>query len=227
MRKALLCWLLLCVPCFGQALAVKGDKTVAPYKIVRLQAENPAPNSAILWDVTPEDVADVMEIDGNLFFVGPPGKYRVTCSEITIVGTKPVVRRSRTTVTITGDTPIPPDNPPAPADPLLGKLRAVYHPGPENTERVKRLAAIYYVAAKSNGTCFDANVTGLIQLYNIVATASGKEIPLPILEAERNIIAAELRAKLPTKDEPLTDALRKQVASEFSRVATVLGELAK
>lgn len=120
MRKAFLCWLIFCVPCFGQALAVKGDKTVAPYKIVRLQAENPAPNSAILWDVTPEDVADVMEIDGQLFFVGPPGKYRVTCSEITIVGTKPVVRRTRTTVEITGGVdPQPNPNPqPTPPNPV-------------------------------------------------------------------------------------------------------------
>ena len=124
MRKALLCWLLLALPVCGQSLAIAGNKQVEVYKMVRLKADNPAPNSAIIWDLLDES-ADMLELDGELIFTGPPGKYRVTCSEITIVGTKPVVRRTRTTVEIVG-TPVPPGPTPNP------------QPGPTPTPVVKQ-----------------------------------------------------------------------------------------
>jgi hypothetical protein len=230
MRSAVLFSLLLggLVMAQPNTLVVKGNQTVDVYKIVRLKAENPAANAAIVWDVLDEG-ADAIEIDGELFFTGPPGKYRIVCTEITIVGTKPAVRRTRTTVEIVGNGPVPPGPPsppnPGPVDPLLGKLRAVFQRTDENHKNLLKLKAIYHIGGTE--TCYDKNLPSLIELYNVVARASGSSVPLPILQAEREIIAAELRAKLPTKDQALTDELRKQVASEFSRVAAVLGELAK
>lgn len=108
--RSLLCWLLLCVPCFGQGLTVGGPLQSPVYKIVRLKAENPAKDAAIVWDVLDEG-ADAIEIDGELFFTGPPGRYRIVCTEITIVGTKPAVRRTRVNVEIVGSGPNPNPSP--------------------------------------------------------------------------------------------------------------------
>lgn len=113
MRSAVLVCVLFASIVLGNdsALQVKGNRQVPVYTIVRLKAENPVANSAIVWDVLDEG-ADALEFEGELLFTGPPGKYRIVCTEITIVGTKPAVRRTRTTVEIVGS--VPPDPKPDP-----------------------------------------------------------------------------------------------------------------
>lgn len=189
MRKALLCWLLLALPVCGQTLAIAGNKQVEVYKLVRLKADAPAANSAILWDVTPEDTADVLEFDGELLFTGPPGKYRVTCSEITIVGTKPVVRRTRTTVEIVG-TPVPPGPTPTPTPTPVVKQgyfiivveetkdaasnRAAYFTDPALAQRVKDNKHKWLVFDKD---VVDGNGVRPRDLVFYIERATGKPLP--------------------------------------------------
>jgi hypothetical protein len=226
MRKAFVLWLILSFPICGQTpvkapqrveveIGWPGTVEIENKDKLPLLVVNPF-ESKLQFRREYTDDPGVMRYfafgrepgEFTLFMVGSKNDRPVIVGQITVVvsGTKPAP-----------DVPVD--------DPLLTKLKAVYTSNTENAERVKRLQAIYKVAAST--TCFDKSITALVELYNVVAKASGAQIPLPILEPERNIIAAELRSKLPTKDQPLTDELRKQVANEFSRVAVVLGELAK
>jgi hypothetical protein len=103
---------------------ITGKTTVEQYKLVQLNVANIDDETAVLWDVYPEEQADIREFsDGSLIFTGPPGKYKI---KLRLINGKNV-QTFRTEVTINGkpvnptppvnpDTPVNPDNP---VDPVL------------------------------------------------------------------------------------------------------------
>lgn len=111
-RSVMSCVMLviLSVPLLAADLKITGETVVAPYRLVELSANGADADAALLWDVYPEELADIREVNGRLIFVAPPGVYKVKLR--TVKGK--VVDTARATVTITG-TPIPPE--PIPPNP--------------------------------------------------------------------------------------------------------------
>lgn len=213
-------------------LKISGEKTVAQHKLVRLQVDNPSPDSAVLWNVEPDDAADMLVFNGELIFTGPPGIYRVQLTEITIVAGKPVARQVKASVKITAPTPpVPPPSPPGPtpptpADPLLPTLQAVFAADSvtqDKAAKAKMLAAVYRNAAAT--TIHDKAITTTGQLLEVMAKAGSMAVPLPALKPCREVIAAELKTKLPITDQPLTDVLRTTCGEQYARMYRLLEAL--
>lgn len=96
------------------ALAVEGPTTVKAHRMVRLKATGYPVGAAILWDVYPDDKADVEERGDTLLMAAPPGRYTVKVRAILSAGGKTEASACRVTVTIEGDAPAsPPATPPA------------------------------------------------------------------------------------------------------------------
>lgn len=100
------------------------------WTIGKIVAENRDPKGAVLWDVTPvsplnEDAASIFEMNGDLYFTGPPGRYKVICTEITIVDNKPQPRRARKTIEILAQRPLPPPGPTPNPGPQPGPVTKV------------------------------------------------------------------------------------------------------
>lgn len=98
---------------------IKGSTTVEQYKLVQLNTLNVSEDTAVLWDIYPEELVDIKEYsDGSLVFVGPPGDYKV---KLRLINGRNV-STLRTTVKITGTAPKPgpvnPDNPVNPVNPV-------------------------------------------------------------------------------------------------------------
>lgn len=102
--------LLVADSAFAGDLKIVGETKVPAHRLVRLEASGAEPDAAILWDVIPEEVADVEERDGKLWFVAPPGQYKIKLR--TIKGK--AVQTARATVTIGDGDPTPGPQPPGP-----------------------------------------------------------------------------------------------------------------
>jgi hypothetical protein len=82
-------------------LKIQGPEKADPYKLVELQAVGDLDGKALLWDITPEDVADGRELPGGKFlFVGPPGTYKIKLRAIKLKDGQTTVETARLTVTI-------------------------------------------------------------------------------------------------------------------------------
>jgi hypothetical protein len=78
-------------------LKIEAPATVPSGKLVRVTLLNLPADAAVVWDVFPEELADVEELpDGRLYFTGPAGEYRIKARAI--VGK--LVTTARATVTI-------------------------------------------------------------------------------------------------------------------------------
>lgn len=90
----------------------------APW-LIELKARNVPKGTALVWDVTPEDRAQVrvVKTEQALLVAGPPGEYRVKCRLVRIVGGEPDVTELRETVTLTGGAAPPGPTPPGPKPP--------------------------------------------------------------------------------------------------------------
>lgn len=112
---ALICWAAQCQA--AEPLRIDGPATVQVGKVaVYTPVPNPA-GASHLWDVSPEDKADVFEIgDGRVVVTGPPGEYRVRLVLLWSSEGKTYTGKATARLTITaGPTPIPPvPVPPAP-----------------------------------------------------------------------------------------------------------------
>lgn len=99
-----------------------------PYKLVDLAPPAAVEGAAYLWDVVPEDVADVRELPGGrLILTGPPGRYALKLRAVTMAEGKLAVQTTRYVVTINGAVappPRPPDKPPAVPEGRLDPMRA-------------------------------------------------------------------------------------------------------
>jgi hypothetical protein len=122
-------WLALALCVVAAPVKIVGPTgPVAPYTLVELQAEGDLTGAAVLWDVSPDEQADVRELPGGkMIFVGPPGVYKVRCTVVRLKDGQTVADRQRFVVTIgtlippappgpTPPGPIPPGPSPIPAD---------------------------------------------------------------------------------------------------------------
>jgi hypothetical protein len=114
MKKTLaLLTLLLCCGAGLADVTVEGPAKVDPYKLVKLTAGGDTKGAALIWDVLPEDAADVDDsVPGKLTFTAPPGVYKIKLRSITIANGVPKVDSARLTVTIGQPPPAP--TPPGP-----------------------------------------------------------------------------------------------------------------
>jgi hypothetical protein len=94
-------------------LAITGPARVPAYKLVRLTVTGADPEAALIWDVSPEADADVLEVDGGLIFTAPPGTYAVKLRAVK--GRS--VQTARHTVVVGDPAPPPPGPGPAPPNP--------------------------------------------------------------------------------------------------------------
>ena len=112
---------LLMLSCLAAPPAIQGETNVSQYKLVQLSVSDAPADAAILWDVYPEESADIREFsDGTFIFTGPPGTYRI---KMRLINGRQV-DTFRTIVTIGGDPnpPIPGPGPgpgPKPVEPVF------------------------------------------------------------------------------------------------------------
>jgi hypothetical protein len=94
-------------------LQIIGETRVARDRMFRLRPAGAPNDAALIWDVFPEDAADVDDSDPHILrFTAPPGTYKVKLRSIS--GRD--VQTARLTVTVDGQAPTPRPNPtPAPA----------------------------------------------------------------------------------------------------------------
>src|SRR5262249_55899153 len=70
--------LLLVPPPAAEPLKIVGPDKSEPHRLVRLQAAGDLKDAALVWDVFPEEHADIEELPGGrLLLIGPPGTYKV------------------------------------------------------------------------------------------------------------------------------------------------------
>lgn len=109
MSSLLLAFLLAQAPA---PLTIDGPQQVAPYRLVELRAVGNLTDCALIWDVSPEEVADTRELPGGtLLLVGPPGVYKVKLRAIRLREGNFTAETARFTLTI--GTPAPPTPPTA------------------------------------------------------------------------------------------------------------------
>lgn len=117
--------------CLGaEPLKIDGPATVEPYRLAVLAPNVRSSGAAYLWDVEPEDRADVMELDaGFVVMTGPPGEYRIKLVMIEAKDGKTITTTARHRLTIGTPKPPAPPQPPQPQKPTsmvpqcIGKLR--------------------------------------------------------------------------------------------------------
>lgn len=110
MRRALLLLLLSAALAHAAPPRIVGPTQVDAYRLVELSPDADTTGAGLIWDVSPEEVADVREFGKSLVFTGPPGKYVVKLRIVRVTDGKLSIETSRTTVVI--GPPIPPPLPP-------------------------------------------------------------------------------------------------------------------
>lgn len=109
MKRFVLLILLLASPKAVAELRIAGELLQPAYKLVDLKAEGAPADAAIIWDVYPEEPADIREFGGRILFTAPPGVYKIKLRSIK----GSAVETARATVTI-GKAPTPPEPGPTP-----------------------------------------------------------------------------------------------------------------
>lgn len=111
-------------------LKVVGVQIVGPYQLVRLRAEGGPKGAGVIWDVWPAEKVDVVQLDGELLMVAPPGDYRVRALAVALAGGKTVIRTDTVTVQIQGPAPPPAPAPALPdgrkADPMAAIVKIAF-----------------------------------------------------------------------------------------------------
>lgn len=95
-----------------QPLSLNAPSKVEAYRQVRVNAVGNIAGAALVWDVSPEDKADMEEMPGGkMVFTAPPGVYRIKCRAIRLKDGAATADCARATVEIS---PPPGNAPPAP-----------------------------------------------------------------------------------------------------------------
>ncbi len=114
------CAFLIAGACFAQppappspgTLQIVGETKLPRDRMFRLRASGGPADAALIWDVYPEDAADIDDSDPRLLrFTAPPGTYKIKLRSIS--GRD--VQTARLTVTVDGPLPGPPSPNPSPA----------------------------------------------------------------------------------------------------------------
>jgi hypothetical protein len=221
--------LFLCVLVAAQKPTIKAEKTVEPYRLVRLQAENVPAKAGIIWRVRPDKGVDrSSQPDKNkLEFVAPPGSYLVEILVVTVAADGQVNLDETTTTVVIGSKqpeppqPVDPDVPPQPDSQLAKDIKSAWQANtdPSKDKHAKALASLFRQAP----TVMD-KVQTAGQLYQTLKASA--DILLPDKQAIskiRELIADQLKSILPTDPAlVLSDTNKLQAKSVFSEIATIL-----
>ena len=192
--------------------------------------ENPVPNNSfaeasvklpdgqsVTWVITPEPVK-VVEIEGTVYFNGPPGEYRVAALIFYIDGMKVKTKKYVTKVTI-GTAPIPPPKPPEPTDQFTKDLQAAFAAETDLDKAVSaaKLASLYKVSSEK--TVFDATITTYGQLFDTMLIARRAMVPDGRLPKVHQVYGARLNALFSAASTKLDLASRQKLSVELKVVA--------
>lgn len=107
-------------------LRIQGELKLPAHRLVRLRAAGDLAGAALIWDISPEESADLEEVGSRLLFAAPPGVYRVKLRALRVQDGKTSVETARATVVI-GE-PVPPG--PVPPVPPVPPGPGPVPPGP-------------------------------------------------------------------------------------------------
>ncbi len=120
-----------------------------------------------------------------------------------------------------GRKPKPPT--PAPTDTMLVNMRAAFKEDGGTKEQAAKLASIFRVAGQDGGTLDTGNFRTTGEALGAVSTAARSLLPLPALQATREVVAKELDSVLGTKADTPLDKVKTKAA--FTRIATLYDSL--
>ena len=233
--SSLLLCAVLAVPALGQtptpppmppapapvvALAIVGPTQIDPYKLVKLSANKDATGAAVLWDLTPEDAADIIDnSDGKLTFTAPPGTYKIKLRLIRLTDGKTTAEVARSTVVIGTPTPPAPPTPPTPTDPLTVSLQSAYTLDTDAQKATYKasLAALYRNSATAVN---DPNTKTYADLFAVLSKATATLMPAGSLANTRKAIGIELNVVLGTNAGATVD--KAATLAEFAKIAQAL-----
>lgn len=223
--------------------------TVPAFRLVRIDAANVDPAAAVVWDVSPDGVADIEEQGRRLVFTGPPGTYSIRCLSIKLAADgKTEVKTARQTVTILPPpgppTPVPPAPgpvvPPAPRPPtpvpadLAAKLRAAHDRDKAAGRGGDRARIGQYADAFDSGASLavlldPARAVGSAEAVMVAIRNGLAAVGFPGINEQpndrtymrdvRTVAMSHVAASFPNGTAPLSEADR-------SRLSTCLGEIA-
>ncbi len=220
--------LLLCGAILAAPPKIVGPKDpVAPYKLVELSAEGDLTGAAVVWDVQPEDQADVREMaGGKLVFTGPPGTYRIKVLVIRVKDGAVTVDTQRATVVIGAPTPpIPPvPPPPLPDDPLVKALTAAWaqETDPQKVQQLATMLTVYRYTAIN--TVNDDKIKTVADVLASFQSEEAKRGVVPTtLPKYRRAVADYLNTQIGRNPTTVVDKLI--TANTFNAVITASGGL--
>lgn len=121
----LLCLLAIADPKpLPQPIKIDGPAVVKRDRIADYLVVGDLVGAAVIWDVSPEDKADVREMpNGVLLFAGPPGEYRLKARVIRQRDGMTSVDTARFNLVVEGEKPAVPPAKPTGADPIAATAR--------------------------------------------------------------------------------------------------------
>lgn len=220
MRTALyLLVAILLTPPVWADIKIAGALTVGANHLVRLEAQGDTEGAGLIWDVSPEDSADIEEMGTRFLFAGPAGTYKIKLRAVRVKDGKTTIETARATVVV-GD-PKPPPPPPPPPDALTAELKSLYtaDTGTDKATALANLAAIY----RNCGTTIDNQALATTRdLQGKLREATAVLIPDTALVGLRKRLGTEWAAVLGTTPATLTPELRTKAKTLASRLAIAL-----
>ncbi len=205
-------------------LKIVGPEKAEPYRIVQLRAEGAPADAAFIWDASPEEQADIMELPGGrLLLTGPPGIYKVKVRSVRLKDGQTLIETARTTITI-GKAPPGPDPPvpPDPTDPFVKALQAAYDAEADTAkaDQLKKLTSLYRMSGEA---AFLAKATTWGELFDAMsATATATGLQGKLLGIQK-VIQPELQKLIPARtDTPLDADGRARAAAAFKKITVAL-----
>lgn len=185
-------------------------------KLVYVKLVNLPTDAIFVWDITPEDAADVEVRPDGLTLVAPEGTYKIKVRAIS----GKTVSTSTATFSIGKPTPPPPPTPEDEATIFKKAIQAAYKAdvGPDKAATVAKLSSLYKMAATT--TVLDPTVKTYGDLFTDM-TAAGKVL-IPVsgqLPEVRKAIGAKLGKTLEPASGPIDRVL---AAKELKAVADAL-----
>jgi hypothetical protein len=204
---------------------ITGETKVPRDRMVRLGVEGATDAASFMWDVAPEELADIEEhVDGRLLFTGPPGTYRVKVRAQWIKEGKIITQTARATVVIEESGPTPPVPPPPVDDPLLAPVRTAF----QQETSATRVADMLELAAIWRSAASDDYLKKAGTWKNLLSDLHGAtEIRIKDrLKAVRATLAAETKRLVPDLSVNLANGESKKAGALLLRFARVLETVA-
>lgn len=193
----------------GDLKIIGPSDPVAVYKAVRLKAQGGPENAAVIWDIIPEEAADIIREDDQLIFVAPPGDYKIKCR--TILGRTVETARFTVKIGVKAPEPMPKPPDPKPTDPPptqppspAGLVWAIIvQPDGSVQDDVLRAYQALDGAAIPNVKLFRREVSRCSE--DIKADVVGLQLPALLLRKEKQVEGKTLTFDL-AKPQPLPPA---------------------